>query len=119
MTTSATHPKGGGEWSLADLPATAEQIVTNLRANGFDAEHGQMRQVLNLAEEVGEFVGAYRRQAGLARRSGTAEEMYAELADVVITAFVTAEEFGVDLEALIGQKLAVVFSRGWREERAS
>ncbi|MBP2341073.1 NTP pyrophosphatase (non-canonical NTP hydrolase) [Saccharothrix coeruleofusca] len=113
MTTNPTPA-----WSLADLPDTAASIVTNLRAHGFDAEHGQMRQVLNLAEEVGEFVGAYRRWAGHARRTGTAEEMHAELADVVITAFVTAQELGVDLEALIGQKLAVVFSRGWREVSA-
>src|SRR5688500_5156091 len=76
-------------WTLVDLPQSARGIVTALRANGFDQESAQNRQVLNLAEEVGEFVGAYRRWAGKARRSGTAEEMYAELADVVITAFVT------------------------------
>lgn len=105
-------------WRLTDLPESARNIVAALRSNGFDAESGQNRQVLNLAEEVGEFVGAYRRWAGQARRTGTAEEMYAELADVVITAFVTAEEFGVDLEDLIGQKLVKVFSRGWRESAA-
>ena len=103
------------EWRLNNLPESAAEIVKALRANGFDEENGQVRQVLNLAEEVGEFVGAFRRWSGQARRSGTAEEMYAELADVVITAFVTAEEFGVDLEDLIGQKLVKVFSRGWRE----
>lgn len=106
-------------WRLTDLPESARNIVAALRENGFDAASGQNRQVLNLAEEVGEFVGAYRRWAGQARRSGTAEEMYAELADVVITAFVTAEEFGVDLEDLVGQKLVKVFSRGWRESAAS
>lgn len=100
---------------LNRMSERAHEIVRNLRANGFDAAQGQQRQVLNLAEEVGEFVGAYRRWAGQARRSGTAEEMYAELADVVITAFVTAEEFGVDLETVIGAKLRKVFSRGWRE----
>lgn len=100
--------------TLSQLPCKAHEIVKNLRENGFDAEQGQVRQVLNLAEEVGEFVGAYRRWAGQARRSGTAEEMHAELADVVITAFVTAEEFGVDLEELISAKLEKVFSRGWR-----
>jgi NTP pyrophosphatase (non-canonical NTP hydrolase) len=106
-------------WRLTDLPVSARNIVATLRRNGFDAASGQNRQVLGLAEEVGEFVGAYRRWSGQARRSGTAEEMYAELADVVITAFVAAEEFGVDLEDLIGQKLVKVFSRGWRELAAS
>lgn len=103
-------------WRLHDMPGAAKKIVEALRQNGFEEAEGCNRQVLNLAEEVGEFVGAYRRWSGQARRSGTAEEMYAELADVVITAFVTAEEFGVDLEAEIGKKLMKVFSRGWRED---
>jgi NTP pyrophosphatase (non-canonical NTP hydrolase) len=93
----------------------AVEIVDNLRANGF-VDDGGLRQALNLAEEVGEFVGAYRRWKGLARRSGTAEQMCAELADVVITAYVTAEELGIDLDREIADKLKVVFSRGWREQ---
>lgn len=96
------------------LALRAVGIVAALRANGF-VDDGGVRQVLALAEETGEFVGAYRRFAGLARRSGTAEEMHAELADVVITAYVTAEELGFDLDKAIADKLAVVFSRGWRE----
>lgn len=74
-----------------------------------------IRQVLNLAEEVGEFVGAYRRWTGQARRSGTETEARIELADVVITAYVTAAEAGWDLDADIRTKLDVVFTRGWRE----
>lgn len=95
----------------------ATDIVTNLRANGFGEGDAVNRQVLNLAEEVGEFVGAYRRWAGQARRSGTAEEMHRELADVVITAYVTAEELGIDLDAVMAEKLAVIFTRGWREQK--
>lgn len=79
----------------------ASQIVYQLRANGFSAADAGQRQVLNLVEEAGELVGAYRRWAGLARRSGTALEMHAELADVVITAYVTAAELGVDLDAAV------------------
>jgi NTP pyrophosphatase (non-canonical NTP hydrolase) len=81
--------------------STAAAIVDQLRANGFTAAHGDTRQVLNLVEEAGELVGAYRRWAGLARRSGTAQEMHAELADVVITAYVTAAELGIDLDAAL------------------
>jgi NTP pyrophosphatase (non-canonical NTP hydrolase) len=98
------------------LADRADEVVAHLRENGFDREGGVIRQVLNLAEEVGEFVGAYRRWTGQARRSGTEEEVHAELADVVITAYVTAAEMGVDLDAAIRAKLDVVFTRGWREQ---
>src|SRR4051794_41695487 len=57
--------------NLRDL---ARVIVEHLHANGFPAEGGANRQVLALAEECGEFVGAYRRWSGQARRGGTAEE---------------------------------------------
>lgn len=105
--------------SDAHLAARARELVGHLRANGFDAEGGVNRQVLNLAEEVGEFVGAYRRWTGQARRTGTEAEVHAELADVVITAYVTAAELDMDLDAAIKAKLDVVFSRGWREGGSS
>jgi NTP pyrophosphatase (non-canonical NTP hydrolase) len=103
---------------MSEAPNLARQaavVAAQLRANGFPAETAVQRQVLGLAEEVGEFVGAYRRWSGQARRPGTAEQMHAELADVVITAYVTAHELGLDLDAAITAKLAVVFSRGWRD----
>jgi NTP pyrophosphatase (non-canonical NTP hydrolase) len=101
-----------------DLPRQAAVIADRLCSNGFDPVQAVNRQVLNLAEEVGEFVGAYRRWSGQARRSGTAQQMHEELADVVITAFVTAHEMGVDLEAVIAAKLHTVHTRGWREPAA-
>lgn len=97
----------------------AVEIVKHLRDNGFAVEGSLTRQVLVLAEEVGEFVGAYRRWSGQARRPGTAEEMHAELADVVITAYVTAEEMGIDLDEVMRAKLSVIFTRGWRETSLS
>ena len=75
-----------------DLAGNAAVVAECLRRNGFDPEQAVNRQVLGLAEEVGEFVGAYRRWSGQARRTGSAEDMWEELADVVITAFVTAHE---------------------------
>jgi NTP pyrophosphatase (non-canonical NTP hydrolase) len=98
-----------------DLPRHAAVIVACLRSNGFDPTGAVNRQVLNLAEEVGEFVGAYRRWSGQARRTGTAGEMREELADVIITAFVTAQELGVDIQTVIAAKLDRIHSRGWRE----
>ncbi|MFL6144912.1 MAG: MazG nucleotide pyrophosphohydrolase domain-containing protein [Labedaea sp.] len=98
-----------------ELPAHAAAIAQCLRRNGFDPEQTVNRQVLGLAEETGEFVGAYRRWSGQARRTGTAEEMYEELADVIITAFVTAHELGVDIDMVIAAKLRTIHTRGWRE----
>jgi NTP pyrophosphatase (non-canonical NTP hydrolase) len=100
-----------------DLPTLALDIVDRLQANGFAAGHptATQRQVLALAEEAGEFVGAYRRWSGQARRAGTYEDMCLELADVVITAYVTAAELRMDLDAAITAKLDVIFTRGWRE----
>lgn len=86
---------------------TATQIVQHLRANGFSAHDAVPRQVLNLVEEAGEFVGAYRRWAGMARRRGTVEDVHAELADVVITAYVTAAELGTNVDATLAD---------WRRE---
>ncbi len=81
-----------------DLNATAKVIVGHLRDNGFLNDNGE-GQILNLAEEAGEFVGAYRRWTGRARRTGTEQEAQAELADVVITAYVTAASMGVILNS--------------------
>lgn len=79
------------------LPGIAGTIVAELRANGFNP-HG----VLCLAEEAGEAIGAFRRYAGRARRTGTLDELGAELADVVITSYVSAHAMLVDLDAVIG-----------------
>jgi NTP pyrophosphatase (non-canonical NTP hydrolase) len=98
-----------------DLAGQAAVVSECLRRNGFDPNQAVNRQVLTLAEEVGEFVGAYRRWSGQARRSGTAEPMHDELADVVITAFVTAHELGIDLNAVITAKLHTIHTRGWRD----
>ncbi|MFR9753868.1 hypothetical protein ACL02S_22905 [Nocardia sp. 004] len=75
----------------------AAEIVDNLRANGFPADGAADRQVLALAEEVGELTGAYRRWSGQARRRGKFADVEAELADVVIVAWVTATELGIVL----------------------
>jgi NTP pyrophosphatase (non-canonical NTP hydrolase) len=99
----------------SDLAGQAAVIAECLRGNGFDPEQAVGRQVLGLAEEVGEFVGAYRRWSGQARRTGTAEEVWEELADVVITAFVTAHELSIDLNAVIAAKLNTIHTRGWRD----
>jgi NTP pyrophosphatase (non-canonical NTP hydrolase) len=115
----ASH-HGGTEWRglTGGIPHHAEYIADQLRRNGFDPADAVNRQVLNLAEEAGEFVGAYRRWTGQARRTGTAAAMHEELADVIITAFVTAHELGVDIDQVIAIKLHKIHTRGWREAAA-
>ncbi|MFI0487476.1 hypothetical protein [Actinomadura sp. 9N215] len=54
--------------------------------------------MLGLAEEAGEFVGAYRRAAGMARRTGGWDQVRDELADVAITAHVTANVLDAPIE---------------------
>lgn len=88
----------------AGLVVEAVVISDRLRENGFDPAHAVNRQVLGLAEEVGEFVGAYRRWSGQARRTGTEKEMH------------TAHGLRVDIEAVIAAKLHIVHTRGWREQ---
>jgi NTP pyrophosphatase (non-canonical NTP hydrolase) len=97
-----------------DLADTAENIVKHLRANGFTVETQPDRQALALAEEVGEFIQEWRRWRGQARQQGTVAAVTSELADVVITAYVTAAEQGWDLNDAIESKLNSIFTRGWR-----
>ena len=101
---------------MIDLQAVAAELVLRLRENDFPEDDG-VRQVLCVAEEAGEFVGAYRRWKGWARRSGPFADVEAELADVILTSYVTAAELGIDLDAAIERKLDVVRSRGYRERK--
>jgi NTP pyrophosphatase (non-canonical NTP hydrolase) len=83
----------------------AREIVKELRANGFTYEDQPQRQNVALLEEVGEFAGAYRRFAGWARRDGTFDDMVTELADVVITCYVTAAERNWDIDSPVHRTL--------------
>ena len=91
----------------ADLAAHRRPAITD--ANALDV------QALCVAEEAGELVGAYRRYAGKARRTGTRRELEDEIADVLITTACFAERAGIDLDAAIATKLAVIYSRGWQQ----
>ncbi|MFI5912533.1 MazG nucleotide pyrophosphohydrolase domain-containing protein [Dactylosporangium sp. NPDC051541] len=104
-------------FTLAALPSVAADVADKLTDAGF-TETPHLRQALALAEEAGEFVGAVRRHFGFARRTGPFSDVEAELADVVLTAFVTAHTLGIDLEKALAAKLDVIYTRGWREEGA-
>jgi NTP pyrophosphatase (non-canonical NTP hydrolase) len=116
ITERAADRTAAASLARGPLPAVAASLADRLREH-FDPATLPVQQVLALAEEAGEFTAAYRRWAGLARRSGPWHDVEAELADVVITAYVTAAVLGIDLDAAARAKAEVVFTRGWREPR--
>lgn len=69
---------------------------------------------LCVAEEAGEFVKAYRRWRGYSRTPGDFDSMADELADVVISAFFAADDYGIDLPARIRATVQRILTRGWR-----
>lgn len=92
---------------LARIKRIADTIEAKFPTNDLLAQ-----QVMCLAEEAGEFVKESRRFLGMARVKGDIAEVKAELADVVITAYVTAEMFGFDLDAAIERGLLKIDNRG-------
>ena len=116
ITEQAAGRAAAARLARAPLPQTAARLADRLREH-FDPATLPVQQVLALAEEAGEFTAGYRRWAGLARRSGPWHDVEAELADVVITAYVTAAVLGIDLDAAARAKAEVIFTRGWREPR--
>ena len=82
-----------------DIREFAAIVAKRLREH-FPADEERIRQDFALAEEAGEFIGAYRRAKGMARRRGSWDDVAAELADVLITAYVTAEVNGFEARPL-------------------
>lgn len=110
-----------GPWPLPGKPSwlawEAPRLVDFLEAGGFavDLKAGGDRQVMQLASEVGEFVGAYLRWTGQARRHGPLIEVEHELADVVVTAYLTAHILNIDLDFAAAEKLKIVYDHPPRE----
>jgi NTP pyrophosphatase (non-canonical NTP hydrolase) len=91
----AGAPPNPKEVQMSGLQDLAAEFTKKIRTNFPDTDLA-LQQVLCLAEEAGEFVGAYRRWAGMARRQGPWADVRAELADVAITAYVTANILEVE-----------------------
>jgi NTP pyrophosphatase (non-canonical NTP hydrolase) len=99
-----------------DLKKAASGIMQMCRENG--AGGTEQSQIMGLAEEVGEFVGAVRRWRGMARRRGTEAEARSELADVIISAYAMADVMGWDVDEIVSAKLDKILTRGWKEPEA-
>ena len=101
---------------MTDLSALADVIHRNVKQElGLTAYEMRHAQVHCVAEEAGEFVGAFRRWSGMARRDGSWQDVQAELADVVISAFTAARALGFNLDDAIDAKAEKVLTRGWKE----
>jgi NTP pyrophosphatase (non-canonical NTP hydrolase) len=102
-----------------DLRQVARHLGAQLKANRrpaiTDANHLDVH-ALCVAEEAGELVGAYRRWAGKARRTGTRRDLEDEIADVLIVTACFAERAGIDLHAALAAKLTIIYTRGWRQD---
>jgi NTP pyrophosphatase (non-canonical NTP hydrolase) len=101
-----------------DLAQIARQLDSDLalnRAPGslISSENQLDVQALCVAEEAGELVGAYRRWAGKARRTGSFEDVCQELADVLIVTAVFAVRLRIDIDQAVEDKLKIIYSRGW------
>lgn len=109
-----------GTAPAVNLREIARQLLQDLRANRSPriTDANQLdAQALCVAEEAGELVGAYRRYVGNARRAGTLRELQDEVADVLVVTAVFAERAGIDINADVARKLAVIYSRGRRKVR--
>lgn len=95
------------------LENVARFLMQACREN--DAGGTEQSQIMALAEEAGEFVGAMRRWRGMARRHGTEQEAQDELADVVLCAYAMADVMGWDMDTLLAAKLDKILNRGWKE----
>lgn len=96
-----------------DVSTLATIIMQKCRQ--YNAGGTEQSQLMAVAEEAGEFIGAMRRWRGMARRSGTEEEAQKELADLAITCYAMADVMGWDLDRLIDTKAEVILNRGWKE----
>jgi NTP pyrophosphatase (non-canonical NTP hydrolase) len=119
MTSTTYQASTAARPAAPDLREIARHLEAHLRANRRPAitDANQLDvQALCVAEEAGELVGAYRRWAGKARRTGTRRDLEDEVADVLIVTACFAERAGIDLNEAIARKLAVIYSRGWRDD---
>lgn len=85
--------------------------------SGITSENALDVQAMCIAEEAGEFIGAFRRATNKARRSGTWAEVREEIADVLITAAAFADMMDWNLESLLKEKEKVIYRRGWKEAK--
>jgi len=111
--------------SLGRIIRALQDNLKDSARQGADEQTALDSQFIGIGEEAGEALGAYRRWRGFARRAGTSQEVYDELADVLIVTMVGILHYaevqghilgtgdGTVIEEVLARKLNKIFSRGW------
>lgn len=107
------HADGGERVNLQQI---GKDLNKALDDHAPEQGHGLDQKALCIAEEAGELVGAYRRWSGQARRSGTEQELAAEVADLIICTSSFAVRAGIDIDKAVQSKLETIYSRGWKSD---
>lgn len=105
-----------GKMNLAEATKRLSTDLSMNRRLSLTDENALDVQAICVAEEAGELLGAYRRWAGKARRTGSFSDVEDEIADVLIVTAVFAAQLGVDIDKAVENKLQIIYSRGWKEE---
>ena len=104
------------ELSFNQFAMFMESLAEEIRFHGGQGatdQEWQDAQAMCVVEEAGEFIGAYRRLRGFARRAGTEAEMYKELSDVIIASLLMFAVMDADAQMHIKAKLWEVITRGY------
>lgn len=104
------------ELTFNQLVLFTEDLAEEIRyhaSQGASDEEWRDAQAMCVVEEAGEFIGAYRRWRGFARRPGEARDMHKELADVIIAAFLMFAVLDADAQMHVKAKLFDVITRGY------
>lgn len=97
------------QWFMDDLAAEIKKYAQQ----GASDQEWTDAQAMCVVEEAGEFIGAYRRWRGFARRPGELEDVTSELADVIIASFIMFANLPGEAQHSIKQKLSKVVTRGY------
>jgi NTP pyrophosphatase (non-canonical NTP hydrolase) len=104
------------ELSFNQLVFFTEDLATVVRYHarqGASDEEWQDAQAMCVVEEAGEFIGAYRRWRGFARRDGSWNDVTKELSDVIIASLLMFAVMNEDAQCHVKAKLYEVISRGY------
>ena len=97
------------------IDVNVEEIDKQLRYHFPEIPAPGPRDIIAVAEEAGEFAGAYNKSSGASRNLISQEDFEDEWADVVITTLLTGYRFfGESAQAIIARKMGVILTRGWR-----
>jgi NTP pyrophosphatase (non-canonical NTP hydrolase) len=102
---------------LAEIVRKLDADLAMNRRAGITDDNTLDVQAICVGEEAGELLGAYRRWAGKARRTGTLAEVSQEIADMLIVTGVFAVMMGIDIEEAGGRTRSTTSPTCWTSPR--